>query len=155
LAVLEQEAKMPTFFNLDKKRKHEEQEEYDLVQMGKVDDAIMEREITIALGRNRFDVNFKNITGTFEQFLKHILGNFQQGEKDGQCILQGALVDNGGQRKAKSMTGNCILMLDIDTGVSITDLEGKLISISPLCVVWNTHSHGAEQTEIAESAFVR
>jgi hypothetical protein len=113
LAVLEQEAKMPTFFNLDKKRKHEEQEEYDLVQMGKVDDAIMEREITIALGRNRFDVNFKNITGTFEQFLKHILGNFQQGEKDGQCILQGALVDNGGQRKAKSMTGNSILMLDM------------------------------------------
>ena len=120
---------------------------------GTIEEKILDRQLKIAIGKNKTDTHFINVEQPLGKWLQTLLGNFQKGEKDGVCILQGAVVGTGGRRTAKAMTENCILMLDIDTGVTIDELEEKLGSISPLCLLWTTHSHGTKQTQITESSF--
>jgi hypothetical protein len=84
---------------------------------------LLMKEIEIGIGGRCNDKNFTNQRGCFWQLIEEYLGNFEHGPKDGLCILQGATVDGGGRRTAKAMLENHILMLDVDNGMSLAELE--------------------------------
>ena len=64
-----------------------------------IDETIGSLPIEIAFGRDREDKNFKNNRAKFGDLPAAL--EFQFGDKDGMCILQGALVGGGGQRLAE------------------------------------------------------
>ena len=110
------------------------------------------RPITIAVGKNRQDTNFKNVPATLGALLD-TLSTFQVGPKDGLCILQGELV--GGSRIAKNVIKNHLMILDIDTGASVAEVGQKIVDAGLFALVWTTHSFGKDITEIAEEQFLR
>lgn len=124
----------------------------DAQALGAIDPSILNRSVTIALGQNRHDKNWRNFTGTVGQVLE-FLGTFQRGDKDGQCMLQGALV--GTQRIAKNVIRNDFLIIDIDTGMSVEEVGTIINQRNLFCVLWTTHSFGKDTTEIAEEHFLR
>jgi hypothetical protein len=81
------------------------------------------------------------------------LAGFTEGEKDGLCILQGALV--GGQRLAKNSTRNYTMMFDHDTGESVNEIKGKIEEAGLFAVLWTTYSHMQAETTIAEDALLK
>lgn len=108
--------------------------------------------LTIALGRNRQDMNFKNTTATLADLIE-MLSTFQVGPKDGLCILQGELV--AGQRIAKNVVRNFLMILDVDTGASVQEVGTKIAESGLFALVWTTHSFGKTTTEIPEEQFLR
>lgn len=116
---------------------------------------IAEREIAVALGRHREDKNFRTLIGTFGQLFEPgaPLADFTAGEKDGLCILQGALV--GGQRIAKNVTKNYLMMFDHDTGELIEEIEAKIGAANLFAVLWTTYNHMQPETLITEDAFLK
>lgn len=112
----------------------------------------MARPITVALGKNRQDTNFKNTTATLGALIE-LLSTFQIGPKDGLCLLQGELV--GGNRIAKNVIKNDLMILDIDTGASVAEVGQKIIDAGLFALTWTTHSFGKDTTEIAEEQFLR
>jgi hypothetical protein len=116
---------------------------------------IARREVEIALGRNREDKNFRTLKGVLGQLFETgaPLAGFTEGEKDGLCILQGALV--GGQRLAKNSTRNYTMMFDHDTGESVNEIKGKIEEAGLFAVLWTTYSHMQAETTIAEDALLK
>lgn len=117
----------------------------------KVPPEIAAREVEIAVGRHREDKNFQTRKASFGQLCEII--DFVKGEKDGLCILQGALV--GGQRIAKNVTRNYLMLFDHDTGESIEEIEKKIIDAGLFAVLWTTYNHMQAQTLIAEDALLK
>ena len=129
--------------------------ERDLRFVGEVDPNVFDQEITIALGTDRRDSAFDNVTVKFGEFtFSRRMSSFEIGDKDGACILQGSLIGGGGRRTADKMDANCILMLDIDTGMPLEELSPKLIENGLACLVWTTHSHLKEVSEVSENALL-
>ena len=108
--------------------------------------------VTLAKGANKNCPLWKNFTGTWEQVLTE-LGTFQQGRKDGEALLQGALFADG-TRHAKNVLRNHIMMLDIDTGTTVDEAIERLWERGWCGLIWTTHSHRAVLTKIAESKFL-
>lgn len=109
----------------------------------------VERDITIAFGRNREDRNWRNATSKVSHLID-LLREHTRGDKDGQCILQGRLV--GVQRQAKDVLSCDLMMFDCDTGEHPEDVYGILQSTGLFAVMWSTHSHMKNTTTIGEWA---
>lgn len=119
--------------------------------------AIASREIEIAWGHNREDKNFRNLKGTFGQLFeeKALLSEFAVGDKDGTCILSGVIVGGGGQRIAKNMTKNCLVMFDHDTGETVDEIAEKIENAGLFAVLWTTYSHMQPETMVSEDALLK
>ena len=78
-----------------------------------------------------------------------------RGAKDGRCILQGALVEGTGQRIAKNVTRNHLLMVDYDTGHSVDEIAAAIVKRGLFALLWTTHSHLKCETLIAENELVK
>lgn len=109
-------------------------------------------QVTIALGRNRQDMKFQNTSASLGQLIE-MLSTFQTGPKDGLCMLQGELI--AGQRIAKNVIRNYLMILDVDTGASVQEIGGKLVEAGLFAMIWTTHSFGKTTTEIPEEQFLR
>lgn len=120
--------------------------------IGQVDQALLDRVVTVAVGQRRDDKNWKNLTGTLDQLLT-MLTRHETGDKDGKCLLQGKLV--GAQRIAKNVEANHLVMVDIDTGDSVESIRDLLCDSGLFAVIWTTHSHLKEETTIKEEALLR
>jgi hypothetical protein len=116
-------------------------------------DIILDRKIMVAWGRSRDDKNFLNKAGTVEELLEK-LTEFERGPKDGRCLIQGRLAE-GGQRVAKNVAGCDLLMVDVDTGESLSSIAAKIEKRGLFAVLWTTHSHLKNVTEVREDAFLR
>lgn len=109
---------------------------------------ILARVVTVAMGRTREDKNWKNVEAPFASLMK-LLSEFQRGDKNGTCIIQGKLV--GAQRQAKDVLSCDLMMFDYDTGVWPADAYRKIEAAGYFCVMWSTHSHMKTTTDVAEA----
>lgn len=119
--------------------------------------AIASREIEIAWGHNREDKNFRNLKGSFGQLFEEgaLLSKFAAGDKDGTCILSGVIVGGGGQRIAKNMTKNYLVMFDHDTGETVDEIAAKIENAGLFAVLWTTYSHMQPETMVSEDALLK
>lgn len=116
---------------------------------------IAELPVEIALGRNREDKNFRTLKGVFGHLFEEgaPLSDFVEGEKDGLCLLQGALI--GGQRIAKNVTKNYLMMFDHDTGETLDEIYEKIQRSGLFAVLWTTYNHMQPETLVAEDALLK
>ena len=127
----------------------------DAVVYGDIPDAILDRQLIIAHGSFREDKRFMNRAYTGESFL-NMLSTFQRGPKDGPCILQGSVVassegKSGVQRQAKNVLCNQLVMLDHDTGATVSEVAEQITAQNLCAVLWTTHSHMKPYSMIAEA----
>lgn len=115
-------------------------------------DPFFTKELEIAVGANRHEKNWRTVPMTRGK-LVHDLITFKRGPKDGACITQGPLIN--GQRIAKNVIANHIIMLDCDTGESLASLERKVLDAGLFAVLWTTYSHMKAITEIPEDRLVK
>lgn len=115
-------------------------------------DPFWQTSLEIAIGANRQEKNWRTLPQTRGELVAS-LTEFQRGEKDGLCITQGPLVN--GQRIAKNVIANHIIMLDCDTGESLDSLLSKVRARGYAAVIWTTYSHMKPQTTIAEDRLVK
>ena len=130
-----------------------------------IDPKILNRKIETACGRHCEDDHFKTREHTVWTLLKDLTVvydakgtprfGFTQGNKDGPCILQGALVEGVGERKAKNVTRNHLLLVDYDTGASVDEIEAAITKLGLFALLWTTHSHMKCETLIPEDALVK
>lgn len=115
-------------------------------------DPFFTKGLEIAVGANRHEKNWRTVPMTRGK-LVHDLITFKRGPKDGACITQGPLIN--GQRIAKNVIANHIIMLDCDTGESLASLERKVLDAGLFAVLWTTYSHMKAITEIPEDRLVK
>lgn len=119
---------------------------------GPIDPAILDRVITIAKGRNRKDRHhWENQTGTVQRLIAQF-SKFTRGAKDGECFLQGALVEGATARAAKSVKAFDLQMRDIDNGVPLQEIVEKVRKSGLFAIIYPTHSHLKPETTIPENA---
>jgi hypothetical protein len=111
-------------------------------------------EITLSNGRHRQEKQggWKPIKSTFAQFAT-VLQDHREGKKDGPCFLQGECV--GGTRKAMAMSANGIIGVDLDSGKPLEDVMNAIIEAGLEAVVYTTHSHLKNQSQIKRDHFLK
>lgn len=107
--------------------------------------------IEIAMGRNKQDKAFETRKSGFHE-LCAALSRPTVGEKDGTCFLQGSLV--GGQRIARNVRKTYIILIDVENGITIDEVEKRLRASGYAGFIYTTYSHLKEESEIAESALI-
>ena len=122
--------------------------EYD----GEFSADILQRQIQLASAGGREATRWKNLALTGEQLFTHI-NEYQIGKKDGTCILQGSLV--GETRSSKAMKANSLLIVDVDTGHPMQDVIASIQEAGLAAVIWTTHSHMKDVSEITERALLQ
>lgn len=105
--------------------------------------------ILLGVGKSQDDKNFVNYTYTREQWLTWLQSEVGE-KKDGRCLTQGRVI--GGRRLAKNMDYNSILMVDIDVGMTLDELEAKLKEKGLGAVIWSTFSHMKAESSVKELA---
>lgn len=85
--------------------------------------------------------------------LVNVLAPHKVGDKDGDCITQGPVID--GIRQAKAVRQLDFIMLDLDTGVTMNEMRDKLMSEGLFAIMWTTHSHGATFSDVNKDAVIR
>lgn len=115
-------------------------------------DPFFTKQIEIAVGANRQERNWQTKPMTRGDLVASLI-KFERGAKDGLCITQGPLIN--GQRIAKNVIANHIIMLDCDTGESLDSLEAKVHDAGVFAVLWTTYSHMKSVTEIPEDRLVK
>lgn len=108
-----------------------------------------EAKIILGVGKSQDDKNFVNYSYTREQWVAW-LRTPNGTKKDGRCLVQGRVI--GGRRLAKNMDYNSILMVDIDVGMSLDELEAKLKERKLGAVIWSTYSHLKGESGVKEAA---
>lgn len=116
------------------------------------EDPFFQKKLEIAIGASRHEKNWVTKPLTRAEFIASLV-EFTEGEKDGLCITQGPLVN--GQRIAKNVIANHIIMLDCDTGESLESIERKVRDAGLFAVLWTTYSHMKRITEIPEDRLVK
>lgn len=119
---------------------------------GAVPADVLSREITIGFGKQRDERNWQCKTSTVENLIGYLASAWREGEKDGVCITQGALI--GPQRLANNVSKNFVLMLDMDTGETMDDIQEKIERAGLFAFLWHTYSHLKPKTEVAESKYL-
>jgi hypothetical protein len=114
---------------------------------------ILAKEVEIGLGQRRNDMNWKSVKGTFGDLLNGLLSKHAIGDKDGTCIIQGVL--SGPQRTFKNVKKNYLVMVDVDTGETLDDVQQTLVNSGLFGVIWTTHSHLKDTSEVVEDAFLQ
>ena len=82
---------------------------------------------------------------TFAQFVAEV-EQHRRGKEDGPCFLQGACV--GGFRKAMSMESNSILVVDVESGATIEEVETSIREAGLGAVIWTKHGHLDDTSQI-------
>lgn len=127
----------------------------DATVYGELDDDLLARDITIAMSQHGMQTrpgHWKNMPMKFGQ-LVHSLTYHRVGEKDGQCILQGEVID--GERKAAAMKQTHIVMLDLDTGEHIEGIRNRIRELGLFAIIWTTFNHLKPLTEVRKDAVLR
>ncbi len=112
----------------------------------------LERPITIGMGGSRDEKFWRNENTTFQGFLS-LCSEFEEGPKDGPCLLQGETF--GEKRSSKEIKTNYLAIYDIETGESLEDIAERLIKKQLTFQMWPTHSNGSKETTVAENAIVK
>lgn len=121
---------------------------HDATVIGPIRSDVLNRRVSVAFGRSREDKNWKTATAPFGNLLESLV-KFEEGGKDGKCLLQGALV--GPQRIAKNVKANHLMMFDLDTGEDMTEIAHRIEDAELFAMLWTTHSHLKSETEIPEA----
>jgi hypothetical protein len=117
---------------------------------GDLDEQLLTRPLELAFGHNRFDRRWRNAAMTVRDLINDYLADFERGDKDGACVMQGNLAGTG-ERK-KNLVPRCyLLMLDHDNGLTMDDVHRQVAERGLFAVLWHTHSHGKPFSTIAES----
>lgn len=109
------------------------------------------KQIEIGVGRFKEDKALGTLRMTRGKLLD-ALCEFERGDKDGHCLLQGPVID--GRRLAKNSIANHIMMLDCDTGTPIALLEKKVRDRGLAAVIWTTYSHMKATSTFPEDMIV-
>ncbi len=111
-------------------------------------------EITLMNGRNRQEGQgkWKPLSSTFGQF-SDALRAHKVGEKDGPCFLQGESAD--GARKSSAQIANHILGVDLDSGAPLADVIKTIQQHGLEAVIYTTHSHMKDTTQIKRDHFMK
>ena len=114
----------------------------------KCDSAFLDREITVAFGASKTATRWLNETLTLRRLLAR-QGTHKVGKKDGSALLQGELI--GTERKAAQVKSVGLLIVDLDTGRhTLDEIAGLIRERGLFAFLWNTHSHGTQQTSISD-----
>jgi len=95
---------------------------------------------------------WRNMTRTVRDLVV-MLGEHEQGGKDGKCILQGEVI--AGERKAQAMRANYLLMLDLDTGDDMEAVVARIRELGLFAIVWTTWSHLKPSTDVRKDAVLK
>ncbi len=110
---------------------------------------ILSREIVSAIGGGRKDMNWSNKKFTVGGLVGQLSKFRRSADKDGACLLQGELISNG-QRTKERQSKQHILMLDIDVGMTLDDIDAALQKENLWALVWTTYSHGKSTSSVLE-----
>jgi len=108
--------------------------------------------ITVMTGRNRQEGQgkWKRFSTTFGKFTD-LLREHKAGDKDGPCYLQGESAD--GARKSSAQVSNWILGVDLDSGAPLADVMATIQKHGLEAVIYTTHSHLKDTSEIKRDHF--
>lgn len=120
---------------------------------GVIPDDVLSREVTVSFGAAREEKNWKGATSTVRHLLEYLTHQWSVGDKNGTCITQGALV--GSQRTAQNVSKNYLVMLDMDTGETMDEIQAKIAKQGVFALLWHTYSHLKPFTTIAESKYLQ
>ena len=123
---------------------------HDAIVYGQFDSETLERELTIAFGRDQRTESWPNKTIPIGTFV-NMLSMHKAGAKDGACFITGETVDK--KRKRNSIKQMFVLGLDVDNGTSLETTMKKLRSRGQFAIVYTTHSHMKRVTEISQPKF--
>lgn len=121
---------------------------------GALDQDILARAVEISLGASKDTPPGKWNTDTFT--IKEVLDSLAEhrvGIKDGKCYLQGAIAR--GDRSSTAMKHADLVVVDLDNGEPLASVHTKVRKLGWLALVYSTHSHGAEVSEIGRDALVK
>lgn len=125
--------------------------------LANIDPALLSREIAVAFsrkGRATFQGGWRDWDGTTVQDLVVAMSRHKEvADKDGSCILQGAVVDK--KRAANSVKHLDLLILDLDTGESMDALLDKVRARGLFCIAYTTFSHMKDTSDVAKDAVVK
>jgi hypothetical protein len=122
---------------------------------GSLDPDLLARPIEIGLskhGSKTLPGRWKNWKATVGD-LVGVLSRHQSGAKDGNCILQGAVID--GERKAAAIKHLDLLVLDLDTGESIDAIRERLRHLGLFGMIYTTHSHDKTTTTVRKDTVIK
>ena len=114
--------------------------------------AIMNHEFRLSIGRNQEERDWKTQTNTFFQVFQRLLDHKPAQKKNGNCFMQGGLLEGVKQRTIPNVETLDMLILDLDSGDPIEDVIAKLIEHGTFAVIYSTWSHGTTRTEIKVDA---
>lgn len=104
---------------------------------------------SISIGTNARDQFWKTKNFADEQdFFEQMFSGFRYGPKDGACIISGNLA--GGDRGSNLVIANSLIMLDHDNGITFEDVVEKIKAVGLRAVVWTTHSHRKNTTDLGQ-----
>lgn len=118
-----------------------------------LDPELVEKKLRVAFGRNMRDMSFITENLTVGKLIEREFADHKIGPKDGRCLLQGDCV--GGQRIAKNMRANYLLIVDVDTGADPELFANTIEDAGVFCILASTHSHMKTVSDFSEDKFVR
>lgn len=122
---------------------------------------MIDREITIAVGKNRKEINWKNVKTTWEDFVARVSKtqrteetqrqymtakkDYQDTKKDVGGFVGGYL--SGGRRKSEAVVYRSLITLDMDQGSKEAWEEWKML-YGWAGVAYSTHKHSPEKPRL-------
>lgn len=126
----------------------------DALVFGEISEKILNKEVEFSFskkGQETFKWSTNKMpfgTAIAELFSKHPVG-----EKDGFSFLQGVAID--GKRVKTSISHMEFLVLDLDTGESIETIKRRIAELGYFAIIYTTHSHLKNVTEIKRDEILR
>ncbi len=122
---------------------------------GDIDPALLAREIELGMspaGSKTMPGRWKSWKTTVHGLLA-VLTRHTPGEKDGNCFLQGGVID--GERRSNAIPHLDLLVLDLDTGENLEEIRARVQELGLFAVIYTTHSHLKPITSIKKDAVVK
>ena len=111
-------------------------------------DAILDREVTVAIGQSTKTESVKNEKIKLRDLMRL---KFREGGKDGPYILQGSSREP--TRSNRTMDEQSLMLFDIENGDGEPELTEILKRAGLLYRIYPTHSHMKAETQIGEREF--
>ena len=125
------------------------------VRYGTVDPALLARKVSVGgslMGQSTAPGRWKNREYTIAQLIAK-LERHQVGDKDGDCLMQGPVIE--GKRQASAVPRLELLIIDLDTGQSIDEMRERLQQLGYFAVIYSTHSYGKPITQIKKDVLIK
>ena len=127
----------------------------DATQHGVIDDEILDAEVEVSFSKygestpkGKWLTKSGTVRTVFDWLSKHDVG-----DKDGTCVMQGALV--GGDRNAAAVKHQDFLIMDCDSGEPLASIHEKVRKLGVAALVYTTHSHMKGMSEIKRDVLVK